>query len=224
MAVPPDDRSLTSRILGWVRGGERSGTDRARAAGPPVATKVLSKFIAAVAQRASPVVLDLGPVVGSNVSFLGEQLGCRLLVEDLYSDLDRLTRAGQLETLTEVLSSRLTYAPESFDAILCWDVFDYLDKPAAKALGQRVGQWVKPGGVVLCFFSTVANTAATYTRYVITDAQHLQHRTSPASHARRTVFQNRDIDRLFPGMAVTESVLLQNKTREILLRKPVPKA
>jgi len=189
-----------------------------------VATRVLSKFIAAVGHRDAPVVLDLGPVVGSNVSFLGERLGCRLLVEDLYSDLDRLTKAGQFETLTEVLSARLTHAPESLDAILCWDVFDYLDKPAAKALGERVGQWIKPGGVVLCFFSTVANPAATYTRYVITDAQHLQHRTSTASHARRTVYQNRDIDRLFPGLTVTESVLLLNKTREVLLRKRVPKA
>lgn len=185
---------------------------------------MLSKFIAALSHTDAPVLLDLGPVVGRNVAFLGEHLGCKLLVEDLFSDLDRLTRAGELDTLPDVLTARLTYAPESLDAILCWDVFDYLQKAAAQALARMVVSWVKPGGVVLCFFSTVADPSPTYTRYLIMDATHLQRRTSPASHPRRTVYQSRDIDRMFPGLTVSDSVLLQSRIREVLLRKRVPKA
>ena len=85
-------------------------------------------------------------------------------------------------------------------------------------------EWVKPGGVVLCFFSTVANPAPVYTRYVIADTEHLQYRTSPAAHGKRTVYQNRDMERLFVGLGVTESFLLLNKTREVLLRKKAPPA
>ena len=40
----------------------------------------------------------------------------------------------------------------------------------------------------------------------------------------RTVFQNRDMERLFVGLGVTESFLLLNKTREVLLRKKAPPA
>lgn len=217
MADSPD-RSLSSRLFGWARRAEGTG-EPGRDAGPPVSTKVLAKFLAALAHREAPVVLDLGPVVGSNVSFLGEQLGCRLRVEDLYADIDRLTREQRLDTMPEFLGQRFHYEPESLDAVLCWDVLDYLDKPAATVLTRQIVEWVKPGGVVLCFFSTVAAPAPVYTRYVITDTDHLQYRTSPAAHGKRTVYQNRDMERLFVGLGVSESFLLLSKTREVLLRK-----
>lgn len=222
MADTPE-RSLTSRLFGWTRRGDGT-SGGGRDAGPPVGTKVLAKLLAALAHRESPVVLDLGPVVGSNVSFLGEQLGCKLRVEDLFADIDRLTREQKLDTLPEFLTDRFRYEPESLDAVLCWDVLDYLDKAAAAVLSQQVVRWVKPGGVVLCFFSTVATPAPVYTRYVIADTDHLVYRTSPAAHGKRTVYQNRDIERLFAGLGVTESFLLLNKTREVLLRKKAPAA
>lgn len=213
------DRSLTSRLFGWARRTEGATVERGRDAGPAVGTKVLAKFLTALGNREAPVVLDLGPVVGSNVSFLGEQLGCRLRVEDLFSDIDRLTKEQKLETLPDFLEQRFSYAPESLDAVLCWDVLDYLDKPAATVLAAKVVEWVKPGGVVLCFFNMVANPVPVYTRYVIAGTEHLHYRTSPAAHPRRTVYQNRDIDRLFAGLYVSESFLLQHKVREVLLRK-----
>jgi hypothetical protein len=65
------------------------------AAGDPVfATKALRKFLSCLASRELPVLLDLGPVVGSNVSFFGEQLGCKIFVEDIFADVDRHVRAG----------------------------------------------------------------------------------------------------------------------------------
>jgi predicted SAM-dependent methyltransferase len=217
------ERSISSRLFGWAQRGDVPG-DGGRDAGPPVGTKVLAKLLAALAHRDSPIVLDLGPVVGSNVSFLGEQLGCKLRVEDLFSDIDRLTREKALDTLPTWLGQRFTFEPESLDAVLCWDVLDYLDKPTATVLTTQIVRWLKPGGVVLCFFSTVANPAPVYTRYVITDTEHLRHRTAPAAHGRRTVYQNRDIERLFAGLGVTESFLLLSKTREVLLRKKMPPA
>jgi predicted SAM-dependent methyltransferase len=214
-------RSLTSRLLGWARRGD-GASGAARETGPPVGTKVLAKLLAALAHRDAPVVLDLGPVVGSNVSFLGEQLGCKLRVEDLYADLDRLTREQRLDTLPEFLRQRFRYEPESVDAVLCWDVLDYMDKTAATVISEQAVRWVKPGGVVLCFFSTVATPTPVYTRYAIADTDHLVYRTAPAVHGKRTVYQNRDIERLFAGLKVTESFLLRNKTREVLLRKKAP--
>ena len=212
------DRSLTSRLFGWARRQDQAA-DGGRAAGPPVGTKVLTKLIGALATREAPVVLDLGPVVGSNVSYLGEQLGCRLRVEDLFSDIDRLTREQRFETMAEFLEQRFSYEPESVDAVLCWDVLDYLEKPAATVLASKVVEWIKPGGVALCFFNMVTSPTPVYTRYVITDTERLQYRTSPAAHPRRTVYQNRDIDRLFAGLYVSDSFLLQHKVREVLLRK-----
>ena len=41
-----------------------------------------------------PALLDLGPVVGSNVTFFGEQLGCRIRVEDIATDIDGTSRTA----------------------------------------------------------------------------------------------------------------------------------
>src|SRR6266699_677983 len=80
------------------------------AAGDPVfATKALRKFLSCLTSRESPVLLDLGPVVGSNVSFFGEQLNCKILVEDLYADLDRHIRAQRIDALAAFLMSRFTH-------------------------------------------------------------------------------------------------------------------
>ena len=75
------------------------------------------------------MLLDLGPVVGSNVSFFGEQLGCKILVEDIFSDLDRHIRTQKIDALPAFLTSRFTHASGPVDGILCWDIFDYLDRP-----------------------------------------------------------------------------------------------
>ena len=73
---------------------------------PVFATKALRKFLSCLTSRESPVLVDLGPVVGSNVSFFGEQLGCKIFVEDLFADLDRHVRAGTLEALPAFLKKR----------------------------------------------------------------------------------------------------------------------
>ena len=55
-------------------------------------SKALPKFVGALAGRESPILVDFGPVVGPNVAFFGEQLGCKLFIEDLSADIERHTR------------------------------------------------------------------------------------------------------------------------------------
>ena len=48
----------------------------------------------------------------------------------------------------------------------------------------------------------------------------LKHRPYPAARGRQAILLNRDIIRLFAGLRVSDSFLLQNNLREILFRKP----
>src|SRR5207248_5678733 len=89
---------------------------------PVFATKALRKFLTTLTSRESPVLLDLGPVVGSNVSFFGEQLGCKIFVEDIFADLDRHVRQGTVDELPAFLKQRFPQQSESVDGILCWDL------------------------------------------------------------------------------------------------------
>ena len=70
----------------------------------------------------SPILIDFGPVVGPNVAFFGEQLGCKLFIEDLAADIERHTRAGTRDALPDALSKRFPKGDATVDGVLCWDI------------------------------------------------------------------------------------------------------
>ena len=187
---------------------------------PVFATKALRKFLTTLTQRESPTLLDLGPVVGSNVSFFGEQLGCKIFVEDIFADLDRHVRAGKTDELPAFLKKRFPQNDNTVDGILCWDLIDYMDRPAAQELAAQLTRVLRPDGALLAFFGSGPAREARYTKYIIVDEVNLRHRSYAASRSRQASLLNRDIIRMFSGLRVSDSFLLQNNLREILFRKP----
>ena len=196
------------------------GPSSAPVGDPVFATKALKKFLATLTARESPVLLDLGPVVGSNVSYFGEQLGCKIFVEDVFADVDRHVRANTLEELPAFFKKRFPQEDGAVDGILCWDVIDYLDRPAAQELASQLSRVLRPDGALLGFFGTAAPRDTRYTKFIIVDDVNLRYRAYPALRGRQAILLNRDIIRLFSGLRVSDSFLLQNNLREILFRKP----
>ena len=191
-----------------------------KAAESVLVSKALPKFLGALAHRDAPVLVDFGPVIGTNVAYFGEQLGCKLHIEDLASEVDRHARAGTRDGLAESLVKRFPEADASVDGVLCWDIFDFLDPPAAKALAQQIVRVLRPGGAVMGFFCTKAADRASFTKYeIIEESSSLRHRHHPGTGGPKFVLQNRDIIKMFEGLTVSESFLLKSNTREILLRK-----
>ena len=187
---------------------------------PIFATKALHKFLQTLTSRELPVLLDLGPVVGSNVSYFGEQLGCKIFVEDIFADVDRHVRDGKLDQLPEFLRKRFPQADGEVDGILCWDLIDYLDRPAAQELANQLTRVLRPDGALLGFFGSAPPQDPRYTKFIIVDDVTLKYRSYPATRGRQAILLNRDIIRLFSGLRVSDSFLLKNNLREILFRKP----
>jgi hypothetical protein len=196
------------------------GLASAQAEDPLFATKALQKFLQTLTARELPVLLDLGPVVGSNVSFFGEQLGCKIFVEDIFADLDRHVREGKLDQLPEFLKKRFPQAEGEVDGILCWDLIDYLDRPAAQELATQLTRVLRPDGALLGFFGNAPSQESRYTKFIIADDVNLRYRSYAAARGRQATLLNRDIIRLFSGLRVSDSFLLKNNLREILFRKP----
>jgi hypothetical protein len=188
-------------------------------ADPVFATKALRKFLTSLTARESPVLLDLGPVVGSNVSFFGEQLGCKIFVEDIFADLDRHVRGGKVEDLPAFLEKRFPQTSDTVDGILCWDLIDYMDKASAQVIANQLTRVLRPDGALLAFFGTAQARDSRYTKYIIVDEVNLRHRPYAAARGRQSIMLNRDILRMFSGLKVSDSFLLQNNLREILFRK-----
>lgn len=191
-------------------------TDRQELSHP---TKSLQKFLACLQAQDKPVLLDLGPVVGSNVNFFGEQLGCRIRVEDIASDIEDHIKKDKTSELAAFFAKRFVQPPGSVDGILCWDVLDYLDRQAAQALAAAVTTLLRPDGVLLGFFSTAESKQAVYTKYVVVDPQHLRYRPYPASRPRQRALLTGDIIRMFKGLRVSDSFLMKSNVREMLFRK-----
>jgi hypothetical protein len=211
---------LLDRISPRKLGPEALAAEAATVDEPIFATKALRKFLTCLTSRESPVLLDLGPVIGSNVSFFGEQLGCKIFVENIFADLERHLREGKLEALPDYLARRLSEDSATVDGILCWDIFDYLDRASAQALSDELTRVLRPEGALLGFFGTAQPRDTRYTKYIIVDEVNLKYRQYPAVRGRQSILLNRDIIRLFSTLRVSDSFLLQNNLREVLFRKP----
>ncbi|MFO7693453.1 MAG: class I SAM-dependent methyltransferase [Vicinamibacterales bacterium] len=183
-------------------------------------SRTLRPFLEELSATPSPVVVDLGPVIGSNVSFLGSQLACKLYPEDLYADVDQPFPRGDEDGLAPVLAAKLRQAPGEVDGILAWDVFDYLGRGEAAALGKRLASLLRPGGLLMALFTTEPRHEAASRRYVIVDADHLRHRPAPGARWARKVWPLRDIEVLLSPLEVRQSHLLAHRQREMLLRRP----
>ena len=124
------------------------------ASDPVFATKALRKFLTSLTSRESPVLLDLGPVVGSNVSFFGEQLGCKIFVEDIFADLDRHARDGKLEALPDVPQEALPAGRRARSTASCAGTSSTTSiAPSAHELASQLTRVLRPDGALLGFFA-----------------------------------------------------------------------
>ena len=208
------------------------GKERSEAAAPAAAladagqtfpTKALRKFLASLTLRDSPVLMDLGPVVGPNVTFFGERLGCKIILEDLFGDLERYPKNAETP-FSHYLKTRLKHEEASVDGILCWNFFDFLDLASAQVLAASLTKLLRPDGAVLAFFTTVGVPDSRFSKYSIVDEDSVKQRPYSSSGKKQTAFQNRDIIRMFDGLKVAESFLLKTNVREFLFRKPAQSA
>ena len=93
---------------------------------PVYATKALAKFLTGLNGRSQPLILDLGPVVGANVNFFGQELGCKILVGNLTEDIDRYHKEGKTQQLPAFFDKRFDQGENTIDGILAWDSFFHL--------------------------------------------------------------------------------------------------
>ncbi len=83
-------------------------------------------------------ILDLGKMSNRTFAFFS-RFDCKLFVEDIAPSLDKINRGADID---EYL---LSYGDQTqFDAILTWDIFNYLDLPQLGRLFARIKNNCKP--------------------------------------------------------------------------------
>jgi hypothetical protein len=181
------------------------------------------QFTRATLKPGGQNILDLGPTSPANIQFI---TGCahRAYNEDLLTAAQdpSFMIAGE-EPGTKVfdakrfLADNLTYERGTFDAVLLWDLCDYLPEALVKPVVDRIFSITKEKGLLLGFFHTKdAGPDAPYYRYHISNPETLELQVGPKFQLQR-VFQNRHIENLFRDYNSLKFFLGKDNIREVLI-------
>jgi hypothetical protein len=162
-------------------------------------------------------VLDLGPPLAANIQFLSA-LSCRVRIADLHRSLSvESVESRSPERMGALLERLLPLAPgERFDAVLAWDVFDYLRLDQATALMSRLAPACRAEAPVLVLASTGREIPAKPLRYRILDPENLACEGSREPSRASPRYTQPDLARMMPGFSVRRSVLLRRGLQEYL--------
>jgi hypothetical protein len=177
--------------------------------------------------------LDLGPAWQTTLSFFIER-GFRVSSEDLLRGwanfmaeeegrLKAMTAAGESGDWTpsgraeRFLLGNLQYPASTFDAVLLWDLLDYLEPGVAKQIVAHLTELLRPGGVVFAMFHSKKPQG--FQRYRVADSNTLQVISAAVLNPAQKVYQNREIQDLFGRYRTMKSFVGRDQLRETLFIK-----
>lgn len=172
--------------------------------------------------------LDLGPVWQATVSFFIER-GFKVYTEDLLAGWSGFLREeeAQIRSLPQgaeapdpsaearaerFLSTNLRHDPETFDAVLLWDLFDYLDRETVARVAAKIASLVRDGGAILGVFHM--RIPEQFHRYRVLDAHNFELLAAPQLVPPQQVYQNRAIQDLFEGFRSSKTFVGRDQLRE----------
>lgn len=177
--------------------------------------------------------LDMGPAWQTTLSFFIER-GFRVSSEDILREWKEFLKEEEVrlndarvasETVdmtpigraTRFLESNLQYPRASFDAVLAWDLIDYMEPALAKQTIANLTELLRPGGVVFALFHSKKPEG--FQRYRIADSDSLQIISSSVLCPAQKVYQNREIQDLFSRFRTMKSFVSRDQLRETLFIK-----
>jgi hypothetical protein len=177
--------------------------------------------------------LDLGSARQTTITFFIDR-GFKVYTEDLLPTWERFLAEDEQNAkklpgnadrsdLTpqrraeRFLESAMSYKDNTFDAVLMWDILDYLDNDLMTKLAARIGSLVRDGGVVFAMFH--ARKPTVFHRYRVLDAQSLELVPATCAFQPQRVFQNREISNLFGRFRTSKMFVGRDQLREGLFVK-----
>jgi hypothetical protein len=177
--------------------------------------------------------LDLGPARQTTITFFIER-GFKVYTEDLLATWQyfledeeqrnkKLAPGADRSHLTpearanRFLETTMLYPDDTFDAVLMWDILDYLDNDLMAKLAARITSLVRDGGVVFAMFHT--RKPILFHRYRVLDAQNLELIPATCPFQPQRVFQNREISNLFGRYRSSKMFVGRDQLREGLFVK-----
>ena len=167
-------------------------------------------------------VLDLGPTSPANIAFLTDR-NVRAYNEDILraaQDPALYVKQSDGSTVFDTkafFTDNLAYPDGHFDAVLCWDVADYLPEELVKPVMEALYKLLKPQGLLLALFHTKdAGPNAPYFHYHIVQPDTLELEPGAGFRVQR-IFNNRHVENLFRDFASRKFFLGRDNLREVIV-------
>ena len=229
-------RSIYSNSRGRTPGAPAPAVGATRAPESLETTRVsngLKEFLWNLDGLGRGSLLDLGPAWQTTLSFFIER-GFRVSSEDmlrgwksfLIEEETRLREDAKARESLDMtpngralrfLQENLRYPRASFDAVLVWDLLDYLEPALVKLIVANLTELLRPGGVVFAMFHSKKPEG--FQRYRVMDSNTLQVVSTPVICPAQRVYQNREIQDLFGRYRTVKSFVGRDQLRETLFIK-----
>jgi hypothetical protein len=213
-----------------------AGGNAPKAPDQHVATRVsngLKEFLWNLDGLGRGTLLDLGPAWQTTLNFFIER-GFRVSSEDILrgwktfldEDEAQLRENPSIRETVDMtpegraarfLKTNLEYPRASFDAVLLWDILDYLDPAMTRQMIAALTELLRPAGIVLSMFHSKKPEG--FQRYRVADSQTLQVIPAGIVLPAQKVYQNREIQDLFSGYRTMKSFIARDQLRENLFIK-----
>lgn len=181
-----------------------------------------NEFMKWILREESLKVLDLGATSPANITFF-TGMGHRFHQEDVLRlawDKSQWIPDGAGGTMIDVdrfLRENLNFQREEFDAVMFWDLADYLPEPLVKPAIERLQIAMKPSAILLAFFHTKdTGPAAPFYRYNISSKETLELQPARPYKLER-IFNNRHVENLFRDYGSIKFFLGRDNIREVLV-------
>lgn len=188
-------------------------------------SKGADQFFAALQSEEPLTVLDLAGASQANIMFITE-LGHRLASDDIIATMDECFGDGDFlenqensERVARFLSQTLKFPDEHFDGALIWDSLQFLAPSLLEQTVEQLLRVMKPGGVMLAFFSSDEKaTKIPVYNYRIQDQKTIL-LVPRGTYKQVQYFNNRSLERMFDRTQSLKFFLTRDSLREVLIRR-----
>lgn len=185
----------------------------------PVNAPLFRRLVESLSEERRSVVLDLGPVRSETVALL-TPYRCRLDIADLADGLPALDQEPDPALLRERAEALLPPArKEPVDIVLCWDLLNYLQRPAITALMTCLSARMRPGAFahLLIVYSGTTMPARPSRFAPLPDGRLIETATT-GDRRNAPRYSPEDLGKCMRGLRSESAALLRNGMQEFLFR------
>lgn len=185
----------------------------------PLATRIFSSIWDKFESESKPGILDLGQAQPDSFNFYSEH-ACYLTISDCIQSLTNLRwpeEGNPNQALEKILEDLFPFSKTSYDLILVWDSFNYIDTKILPFLHNHLLKFCTNKTIIHGFSFTSEYYPKDAGVFKILDADKIQHSVTNKDVIRNTPLTPYAINKVMPNFKYARSVLMRSGLQEFML-------